>query len=675
VSKNERVTENLVRTKLQALGYFDISNTIKVDEQKTNIEAVTRLLKQASKTGGGGKGSPEFIISNPEDPDFLIIVECKADTKDHASPELASIFLGMPLSEDEESRKKRVVRFSADGALHYAQHLSREFSVIALAVSGQSETGLLISTYLHTKDAKGRHHAKQLNAKTGAKIDNIIPWRDYIEHATYDPSVQALRLEELMAFSRDLHDFMRDDVKASESEKPLFVSGSLIALRDTAFAKSYKFLTPGELPNEWLRAIRKEMDKADLPGSKKSTITQPYASIAAHPEIAKAHRKYPKGVMNELVSRLNEKVWPFMSVYHDFDVVGQFYGEFLKYTGGDKKALGIVLTPRHITELFALLANVNKASKVLDICAGTGGFLIAAMHQMMRTATTEADRVSVRKERLIGIEQLPNMFTLAASNMILRGDGKANLHQSSCFDEDVTAAIKKLNCTVGLLNPPYSQKDEDLHEFYFIKQMLECLQNGGIGIAVVPMSCAVGPHPLKAELLKHHTLEAVMSLPDELFYPVGTIPCAMVFTAGIPHETSDKKSWFGYWKRDGFTKTKHRGRVDLDNQWPGIRDYWVDSFRNREVHPGESVMRKVGVSDEWCVEAYMETDYNKLTQEHFEKVIRDYAIYRLLGGVTDTAADQDAAAEDQDVAAEDQDVAAEEQDATAEEQDADVEVK
>ena len=32
--------------------------------------------------------------------------------------------------------------------------------------------------------------------------------------------------------------------------------------------------------------------------------------------------------------------------------------EFLKYTGGDKKALGIVLTPRHITELFAMLANV-----------------------------------------------------------------------------------------------------------------------------------------------------------------------------------------------------------------------------------------------------------------------------------------------------------------------------
>ena len=63
---------------------------------------------------------------------------------------------------------------------------------------------------------------------------------------------------------------------------------------------------------------------------------------------------------------LNQKVWPFISVYHDFDVVGQFYGEFLKYTGGDKKALGIVLTPKHITELFSLLANVQKVKEEVE---------------------------------------------------------------------------------------------------------------------------------------------------------------------------------------------------------------------------------------------------------------------------------------------------------------------
>jgi len=528
-----------------------------------------------------------------------------------------------------EDRAKRITRFAADGALHYAQYLSKEYNVIAVAVSGQTVDGLQISTYLHTR---GSTIAKPLMTKGGTFIDSVIPWQDYIDHAIYDPAVQQVRLTDLMAFSRELHDFMRDDVKASESEKPLFVSGSLIALRNPVFAKTFGDHTPKELPEEWLRVIKSELHKADIPNSKKETIALPYSSIAGHPEIAKRHKKYPKGVLHELVRRLNEKVWPFISVYHDFDVVGQFYGEFLKYTGGDKKALGIVLTPRHITELCALLANVNKSSKVLDICAGTGGFLISAMHQMFKSAVTENDKTRIKKESLVGVEQQPNMFALAASNMILRGDGKANLHQSSCFDDAVTEAVKAYRCDVGLLNPPYSQGDEDLHELYFVGHMLDCLCRGGIGIAVVPMNCAISPHKAREELLKRHTLEAVMSLPDLLFTPVGVIACLMVFTARTPHETSNKKSWFGYWKDDGFVKTKHLGRVDLTGKWPAIRDRWVDTFRNREVVPGESILRRVTADDEWCAEAYMETDYSTLTPGDFEAEIKKYVAFQILQG-------------------------------------------
>ena len=54
-------------------------------------------------------------------------------------------------------------------------------------------------------------------------------------------------------------------------------------------------------------------------------------------------------------------------------------------------------------------------------------------------------------------------------------------------------------------------------------------------------------------------------------------------------------------------------------------------YRNREVHAGESVMQKVNALDEWCAEAYIETDYSKLTQADFESVVRNYAIFRLLG--------------------------------------------
>ena len=629
MSKNERKTENIVREELRRLGFYDPAADIQVEEQKSNIDSVKRLLKAGSKSGGGGAGAPEFIVSAPSSPDFLLVVECKADVKDHTSAQVVRLLAGQVIEEDDDAKAKRVQRFAVDGALHYAKSLSREFNVIAVAVSGETKKSAVISTYLWPK---GSSKPKELCAKGGAAVDGFIPWSDYIENATFDPTVQKLRFDELMSFAAELHEFMRDHAKLTESEKPLLVSGTLIALRNKAFAASFGLHTPSQLQKEWMRVIQDEIQRAEIPQAKKDNMTQPYSSIAVHPELGKATKAYPKGVLHELIDRLNNKVWPFISVYHDFDVVGQFYGEFLKYTGGDKKALGIVLTPRHVTELFALLANVTKDSRVLDICGGTGGFLISAMHQMFKSAVTDADRDRIRKHGLVGVEQQPNMFALAASNMILRGDGKANLYQGSCFDAAITKEIKLHGCDVGMVNPPYSQSDSDLHELKFVKHMLDCLQPGGTGIAIVPMSCALSANSLRAEILKVHTLEAVMSMPDELFYPVGVITCIMVFTAHRPHAVTNRKSWFGYWKRDGYDKTKNRGRVDLHDSWPVIRDRWVESFRNREVHAGESVLQKVAGDDEWCAEAYMETDYSRLTQKDFETVVKNYAVYRLLGG-------------------------------------------
>lgn len=637
MAKNERKTENIVRDELKKHG-FDPTYNIKVEEQKSDIEDVKALMKSASKSGGTGGGSPEFIISSPSSPDFLLIIECKADVKDHISPVVTDIINGTAFIETDDAKAKRTKRFAVDGILHYAKSLSKKFNVISIAISGETKKSASIDTYLWPK---GGIKPKELRTKAKAALNDFIPWLDYIEHATFDPAVEKLRLDELMAFAAELHEFMRDHAKLTESEKPLLVSGTLIALKNKAFVASYGVQTPAQLQKAWMRVIKEEIDAASIPQAKKDNMTQPYSSIGIHPELGKASKAYPKGPLHELIERLNNKVWPFISVYHNFDVVGQFYGEFLKYTGGDKKALGIVLTPRHVTELFALLANVNKTSKVLDICAGTGGFLISAMHHMFKSATTEAEKDVIKAHGLVGVEQQPNMFALAASNMILRGDGKANLYQGSCFDTGITNDIKaKHPCDVGMINPPYSQSDTDLHELKFIKHMLDCLQSGGTGIAIVPMGCAISANALRTEILKEHTLEAVMSMSDQLFYPVGTVTCIMVFTAHKPHATSNRKTWFGYWKEDGFVKTKHKGRIDLNETWPAIRDRWVSAFRNKEVHAGESIMHKVTGADEWCAEAYMETDYSKITQESFERTVRDYAIFRVIGAQQGTVEDE-----------------------------------
>lgn len=637
--KNERNTENLVRNALRDLDYYDEGNNISVEEQKSVIDEVKRLLKNGSKSAKGGRGYPEFLVSNADTPDFLIVYECKASLSDHESANVPSILAGDDLRESEEDATKRVKRYAVDGALHYAKLLSRGYNVIAVAVSGEKKATAKKSVYLHSKGAKT---ARALVSKSNGKpINEILPWKDFLDHAVFDPAVRQARLEDLMAFARELHAFMRDYAKLTESEKPLLVSGTLIALQNKAFAVSYGLHDTKDLPDKWIETIKHEIDRAEIPQAKKDNMAQPYASISVHPELAKKSKEYPKGILHELIKRIHEKAAPLMTAEEGTDILGHFYGEFLKYTGGDKKALGIVLTPRHITELFALLANVNKKSTVLDICAGTGGFLVSAMSQMMREATTEQERTRIKSKGLIGIEQQPNMFALAASNMILRGDGKANLYQGSCFDDAIATAVKKHKADVGLLNPPFAQGTADLHELRFIQQMLASLEKGGTGVAIVPMGCAIAPNPLRQELMAEHTLEAVMSMPTELFYPVGVVCCIMVWTAHKPHAQSKRDTWFGYWKEDGFIKTKHKGRIDAEGGWPALRDHWVDMYRNRRVKPGESVLKAVRYDDkqqdEWCAEAYMETDYSALTEVDFQHAVRKYLMFQLVNEAEEKA--------------------------------------
>lgn len=78
-----------------------------------------------------------------------------------------------------------------------------------------------------------------------------------------------------------------------------------------------------------------------------------------------------------------------------------------------------------------------------------------------------------------------------------------------------------------------------------------------------------------------------------------------------------------------FIKTKNLGRVDSNHTWKQICDHWTSSFRNREIHAGESVMQQVTAEDEWCAEAYMETDYTKLTKSDFEQAVKNYAVFKL----------------------------------------------
>ena len=609
MSVNERKTENIVRDILKrnkVIFEDEAGQSVWIEEQKSDKPRIDKLLQHASKKGGG-VGRPEFIISFSHN-DVLLVIECKGGTKYHRSEEL-----------------NKYADYAVDGALLYSSFLSKEFTVFAIGVSGENEREIKVDTYLQVK---GEETARDLH------IQNIHTFSDYLNKLKKDEVKEKTDLKNLLEYSKLLNQHLRDDFEFEENHRPLVVSGILLALEEPSFRSSYdQKHKPIEIAELLITTIKERLEHDNIAEMKKSTMIQTYDFLRTNTKIINERNKDSTSntLLKDLVREIGEKVRPFLQDYKQYDAIGEFYKEFLRYANGDG-GLGIVLTPNHITELFCDLAEINKDSVVIDNCCGTGGFLISAMKRMEDLANGDSAKTKeIHSRQLIGIENNPKMFCLACSNMMLRGDGKSNIYQQDCFQID-DMEIKKMKPTIALLNPPYS-KDNGHKELEFVWNALSLLEPHGTCVAIVPQSCAMntkkGNLNVKERLLKSHTLKAVMSMPDKLFddSEKSSVTCVMVFEAHKPHSDSTK-TWFGYWKEDGFKKKRPYGRIDYDGLYKNeIRNRWLDTYRNKKEEKGFSVLQQVNSEDEWLVEAYLKTEFEELRDKDFIETLKEYTTF------------------------------------------------
>jgi type I restriction enzyme M protein len=503
--------------------------------------------------------------------------------------------------------------------LLYASFLAKEFDVLAIAVSGETKQQLKVSHFLHLKGER---------KPTDIFGNKLLSAQDYLDGYLKSPEKFRQDYNTLLAFTKTLNEKLHT-YKILESQRSLLISCILIALEDEAFKTSYtKKTTPKSLADFLTKTVSEKLEEANISGKKLENLNIQFGFIKTDTSLSTKDK-----VLKELIDEIDENINQFIKTHEYFDVLGQLYIEFLRYANSDK-GLGIVLTPPHITELFAELAQVNKNSIAFDNCTGTGGFLISAMKKMVEDAKGDTKKIAeIKSKQLIGVEYQAHIFALAVSNMYIHQDGKTNIMNGSCFDEEIIKEVKAKKPTVGFLNPPYkSDKKTDTDELEFIFNNLENLVDGGTCVAIVPMQSALATSgkvlEYKKNLLDNHTLEAVLSMPDELFFnsKVGVVSCVMVFTAHKPHP-KHKETFFGYFKNDGFVKRKIQGRFDAYKRWDSIKEKWISYFLNRKEEAGFSVNKIVAADDEWCAEAYMETDYSNLANKDFEDTILNYVTF------------------------------------------------
>ena len=186
-------------------------------------------------------------------------------------------------------------------------------------------------------------------------------------------------------------------------------------------------------------AIRANLNRANVtPDTKRDKLLSQFSVIKDNTKINTIEETLKKTPLRHYTEFLYNSIYKNIKYTNSSeDFLGRFYGEFMSYSGGDGQSLGIVLTPKHITELFCDLANLKPTDKVFDPCCGTAGFLIASMHKMIKLAGDDDVQIrKIKKEQLFGIELQAYMYTIATTNMILRGDGNSNLHNWDFLKQD-----------------------------------------------------------------------------------------------------------------------------------------------------------------------------------------------------------------------------------------------
>ena len=238
----------------------------------------------------------------------------------------------------------------------------------------------------------------------------------------------------------------------------------------------------------------------------------------------------------------------------DTDFLGLFYEAFLRY-GSDNNALGVVFTPRHITRFCVELANVSANDRVIDIASGTGGFLVAAFDAMMAQAKNQKQREKI-KNALWGFDTNPTVWALASLNMFFRGDGKSHIQLGSSLEKVHRDEVAG-QFTRAFLNPPFSQRGEPERDF--LDASMNALEPEGILTAVVAAGVfADDDHKnWRARFLKQHSLLAMISLPDDLFYPTAAPSSLLIAQAHVPQAREKSVMLARIWN-DGFEKTKGR---------------------------------------------------------------------------------------------------------------------
>jgi type I restriction-modification system DNA methylase subunit len=602
------------------------------DQYTSNIN-INEILKKASKNGSGHTGVPDDIYVN-ENEKLLILVEVKPTVSEH-------------ISKDGHSEP---AKYAVDGAKWYADFFKQSqitkesmkqyfnnWKIVSIAVSGDisDEYNHKISTFILSDDEL----TEQRN------ITEFLNESDYLN--LFENVNEEKIISNVSTSSRLINKWLRS---VDSQKRPILLSALMICLfkiKDggNSFLTEYNSNKPSEIVKKIPDRVNDVLKSENISEEKRDVLIAELEFIKHDVDFNNTD------VLKNILNELGNNVIPlFNHKRSNYDIIGKFYEEFLRYAGVANVKKGIVLTPNHVTKLFTELVEMKANDVVMDCCCGTGSFLISGMNKLTElieesSMPNKEDKIrKIKKTQLIGFEKNPTMYSLAISNMLFRGDGKSTILNLDYFSDKADKELEKLKLhrddegnlapimpTVGFINPPYGGKDNKENptkkEIQFLTKLLD--QCSRYVVMIAPLSAYFKDESIRNAILAKHTLKCVINMPHDLFMPnAATNTAISVFETNAPQ--GDKEAVFYDLDNDGFVLSKGKGRTDIYNKWNCIKEDLLEKLRNPHKYEDKLklVITPIGNDDEWLIQAHSRTDYSKLSNVSFENSIKEYMVFK-----------------------------------------------
>lgn len=608
-------------------------------------QAICEILSQASKQNTKNEGKLDLFYLNKKD-ELIILGEVKEYISNHQQ--------------------------AIKDTKHYLNFFLplNSYKIVGLAISGETisnQFNYQIDTFIIKEERVIDSQNQQLLSK-GAYLDLFLSANNKEEN----------ELEKKVdRIGREVSELL---MGLTVAKKPIVVAGALITLfqPERKKEKTIHRLVQGVIKNLlYQNLLQKEKllegddienlgeeikknfllgEKSDLvltlkesfPSSEKEEVSQQRDNkIKTVSEIIKAVIQ-DGSLENVILTNVFIKICQIKEIISSqkYDLSAKFYKTFLKHWSGDGQDLGIVLTPRHITDLMVDLIEIFKGDITpqdvcLDPCSGTGTFLLSFFDKQV----SKYKNIEKAKENLIGIEKNEEMYVLSVANMLSHGDGKANLYleqKKGCFSFNSTSFPRTPN--IGLMNPPYSQTKKKIgdnkSEIEFVEKLGECIKNGYFAV-IVPLSTFTNKTEVninkRKNIYRQHTLKAIINMPEKLFSPISIHTCVAIFQSEKSHTLADQVYFYNL-EYDGY-EINNEVRQDYFKKWGAIKEKVLTSVRNKEEIKGQSFsLNNIKAEDEWTFNfcrrkketkenfSVLFTEGGKL---FFEKTISDFLLYKI----------------------------------------------